>query len=161
MPRNPDKRRCTHTTARGQPCRAYAVRDSDPPTCATHGRLTVGAGAPQHNQNRRTHGFYSRALAPDEIDDLIFYADDLSLDDEIACARVSLRRILTALNELDNGRNQPQAFARYIALALQATRTIARLLRDNRAISGEAADGLCGAIGQALDELSTQWEIQL
>ena len=72
-----------------------------------------------------------------------------------------MRRILTALNELDNGRKHPEAFARYIALALQATRTVARLLRDSRAISGEASDGLCAAIGQALDELSTEWGIDL
>ena len=40
----------------------------------------------------------------------------MTLDDETACARVALRR------------------------------TLARLLRDKRALSGEAADGISGAI---------------
>lgn len=29
--------RCTATTARGQPCKRWAVRGSDPPRCAAHG----------------------------------------------------------------------------------------------------------------------------
>ena len=110
MPANPHKCRCAFDTRHGKPCRAYAVRGSDPPACAAHAGLTTGAGAPAGNRNARTHGFYSRAL---------------------------------------------------VALALQATRTIARLLRDRRAISGESADGISGAIAQALDELSTEWGIEL
>jgi hypothetical protein len=33
---------------------------------------------------------------------------------------------------------------------------LGRLLRDRRALSGDAADGLSGAIAQALEELSTE-----
>jgi hypothetical protein len=102
--------------------------------------------------------------------DLIAYADDLSLDDEIACARVALRRVLTLLDVSDVSQYdeptdaQPMTradFARLMSLALQATRTIARLLRDKHALSGSAADGISGAIGTALDELSTIWGVQL
>jgi hypothetical protein len=38
---------------------------------------------------------------------------------------------------------------------------LGRLLRDRRALSGDAADGLLGAIAQALDELSTEWGVDL
>ena len=59
MPPNPNRRRCTATTKSGAPCRAWAVRDSNPPLCAAHARITTGAGAPAGNQNRRTHGAYA------------------------------------------------------------------------------------------------------
>ena len=55
----------------------------------------------------------------------------------------------------------PADVCRLFGLSLQATRTIARLLRDKRALTGEAADGISGAIAQALDELSTEWGIDL
>jgi len=42
------------------------------------------------------------------------------------------------------------------ALHGQNASRLGRLLRDQRALSGEAADGIAGAIAQALDELSTE-----
>jgi plasmid maintenance system antidote protein VapI len=51
--------------------------------------------------------------------------------------------------------------ARLLALhGLNASR-LGRLLRDKRALSGDAADGLAGAISQVLDELSTEWGVDL
>ena len=38
---------------------------------------------------------------------------------------------------------------------------LGRLLRDRRALSGDAADGMSGAIAQALDELSTELGMDL
>ncbi|PWH15544.1 MAG: hypothetical protein DDG58_10955 [Ardenticatenia bacterium] len=38
---------------------------------------------------------------------------------------------------------------------------IGRLLRDARALSGDAADGLLDAVGKALDEIATQWGVEL
>jgi hypothetical protein len=38
---------------------------------------------------------------------------------------------------------------------------IARLLRDKRALSGKAADGISGAIAQALDEMGTEYGLPL
>jgi hypothetical protein len=48
-----------------------------------------------------------------------------------------------------------------LALHGQNATRLGRLLRDKRALSGEAADGLSSAISQALDELSTEWGIEL
>ena len=112
--------------------------------------------------------FYSIVLEPEELADLVACADDLSVDDEIACARVALRRVLAALPAVGTGlesEDQPglsaQEFARLAKLAFQGVGTVARLLRDRRAIRGEAADGISSAIAQALDELSTEWGIEL
>ena len=159
--------RCTHTTVKDQPCKAWAIRDSDPPVCIAHSGHRSG---PVGNQNARQHGFYASALDPEELNDLMIYGSDMTLDDEIACARVALRRILALLdnpnitNFQDPGNSTSLThadYARLMGLALQATRTIARLLRDQRALSGAAADGILGAISLALDELGTEWGLAL
>lgn len=50
---------------------------------------------------------------------------------------------------------------RLLALHGQNASRLGRLLRDKRALSGEAADGISGAIAQALDELATEWGLEL
>jgi hypothetical protein len=155
--------KCSHTTTQGKPCRAWAMPGTDPPACSAHAGRNVGAGAPAGNVNRRAHGFYSPALTEEELADLVAAADDLTLDDEIACARVLLRRIMRSL-DINPDPETPLSIDdlhKLTSLALQAARTIARLLRDKRAISGEAADGIAGAIGQALDELANQWGLEI
>ena len=157
MPTNRDKIRCTATNRDGTPCKAWAVHGTSPPRCSAHAGRNAGAGAPAGNQNRRAHGFYSRVLTAGELADLVTFADDLSLADEIAIARVTLRRAMERLTtdlETDELTNLAK-------LTLAGTRTVARLLRDQRALSGEAADGIAGAIAQALDELGTEWGIEL
>ena len=147
---------CSHTTKRGQPCRAPVIPGTDPPTCASHAGRNVGAGAPRGNQNRTTHGYYSRAFSPDELADLVACADDISLDDEIACARFTLRTLVTLLRDLDPNPAQVDLHARLTALILQGARTIARLLRDQRALSGPAGDGYSAAFTHMLDEIATE-----
>ena len=161
MPRKAHNIPCTHTAANGAPCRAWAVKGTDPPACSAHAGRNVGAGAPEGNQNATSHGFYARTLTEQELADLVSYAADMTLDDEIACARVALRRVLTALTDTDRDTLTIEEFTRLAALALQATRTVALLLRDRRALTGDSADGISGAIAQALDELSIEWGREL
>ncbi len=61
MKDQPIKRRtrCTATTRKGQPCRAWAVPGTDPPRCASHGGVSAKPGAPVGNQNAVIHGFYA------------------------------------------------------------------------------------------------------
>jgi hypothetical protein len=165
MAKSPPQK-CTQSTRTGKPCRAWAIRGSNPPTCATHAGRTKDAGAPLANVNRQAHGFYSAALDPNELADLVAFADDLSLNDEIALARVILRRVMIHLKLPVTDRPAEQRIddadlARLAGLVLAGTRTVARLLRDQRALSGDAADGFAGAIAQALDELSTEIGLQL
>ena len=154
-------RRCSATTATGESCRAWAVRGSDPPLCSIHnGRTKGGAPAGQHHPNH-AHGFYSSALDPAELADLVTFSDDMTLADEIAVCRVVLRRLLSTLEDPPGPDQDTVDYAKLAGLSLQAARTVARLLRDQRALSGKAADGIVAAIAQALDELSTEWGVQL
>ena len=153
------KRKCSAITNAGRPCRAWAMRDSDPPLCPAHAGANQGAGAPAGNQNARKHGFYSQHFTRQELADLVTLAGDPSLDDEIALARVALRRLFNFLNDEDD--LTPREMGAIGPLIFTGTRAVAELLRHQRAISGEAADGISGAIAQALDELSTEWGVEL
>lgn len=53
------------------------------------------------------------------------------------------------------------ALVRLFALHGQNATRLGRLLRDQQALSGEAADGIHGAIAQALDELGEALETEL
>ena len=57
--------RCTATTRGGQPCRGWAVPGTDPPRCAPHGGVAARPGAPEGNQNARTHGGYAKKWGRD------------------------------------------------------------------------------------------------
>jgi hypothetical protein len=154
---NDVSRKCSHTTAKGRPCNAWAVHGTDPPACAAH----AGGGIRRGNPSRRTHGFYARTLGEDELADLIAFADEGSLDDEIACARILLRRLMQYLGIDGEEPPDPEDVQRLTSLALQATRTIARLIRDRHSLSDRAANRLVSAIEQALDELADEWGMEL
>jgi hypothetical protein len=160
-------RRCSHTTARGQPCRAWALRDSDPPTCSTHARRPFEAGpdgartagAPPGNQNSVTHGFYANALSRQEVADVMKTLGLPTLEPEIACARVALRRVFAFLNNPAELSAREQA--RLVSIAFNGARTVARLLREHYAIVGKPPTELAQAINEALDSLSEEWDIPL
>ena len=63
------------------------------------------------------------------------------------------------LSKLINGKlasNDIHVLARLLRLHAQTASRLGRLLRDQRALSGRAADGISAAIAQALDELSNE-----
>ena len=149
--------KCTAHTAKHEPCNAWAVRESQPPLCSTHLKLTTGAGAPADNQNRLTHGFYSSTYTVEELADLVSLALDGSLDDELSASRVAIRRVIEQLhNELP-----PEEYAKLAALVFTGVNTIARLLRTQRVLSGDSADSISGALSIALDEIANEWNIEL
>jgi|SRR4030042_692696 len=98
-------------------------------------------GAPEGNQNAKTHGFYSKAL--DKAEEL--QLDDArgieGLDEEIAILRVKLRTIIA---------NSPEN----VELALAAANTIARLVRTRYNISKEQKRSLKDAIAKVLTEIA-------
>ncbi|MCW7072212.1 MAG: hypothetical protein OCU12_07825 [Methanophagales archaeon] len=156
-------RQCSATTAKGEPCKAYAMHDSDPPICAVHAKRNKGRGAKPGNQNSRQHGFYGQTYTPEEIADLIAYAEDMTIDDEIAAARVALRRVMQVIStaELPSGTagylESLELTANLAPLIFTGTNSIARLLRTKRALDGKSSDGIAAAIAQALDELNTEF----
>jgi len=98
-------------------------------------------GAPKGNQNARKHGFYSRVL--DEAGKLDFeMATGVEgIDDEIALLRVKIKSLIT--HDPDN-----------IKLIMQATNTLARLVRTRYNISKKDRKGLKEAIGNVLKDVA-------
>lgn len=150
------KRKCTAKTNAGRPCRAWAVRGTEPPRCPAHAGLTAG---PSSSRSDAGGSFYGRQLTTQELTDLVAFTSDPSLSDEIAVSRVMLRRLLTVLQ--DEEELSVRELTRVASMVFNGSRVVARLLRDERALSGEAADGISGAIGHALDELATEWGLEL
>jgi len=89
------KRLCSHLTKGGQPCRAWAIRGSDPPVCSIHARKTVSPGAPSGNTYALKHGYYSRAvrerLAAEDLEKI----QTPALHGELVAGRLVLADLLT------------------------------------------------------------------
>ena len=128
------KQRCTALTNAGRACQAWAVRGTDPPRCAAHGGLGPAGDDQPHDPHE-------------------------ALEQEIRATRRILWLLLDRLDE--NPEPGLQELARIAPLMLKTTRTVAHLLRDQRALSGATAEGISGAIGQALDELAVEWGINI
>ena len=98
-------------------------------------------GAPKGNQNARKHGFYSKVL--DEAGQLDFeLATGVNgIDDEIALLRVKIKSLLE---------RDPEN----IKLVMQATNTLAGLVKTSYNISKEDKKGLKEAIANVLRDVA-------
>ena len=154
--------RCTAITTAGHPCKAWAVRPakrsedgtvtgSDPPRCSAHGGGTRPVGAPINNKNAEKHGYYSRPDTP--------LTDITDVYTDLARKQLQLSHLIEA--ELKKPNPDLDLVGRLFGLHGQNASRLGRLLRDRRALDGEAADGIAGAIAQALDELSTELGTEL
>jgi len=152
MPRNPHKRRCSYPG-----CRAWAMRGGD--RCWAH-RDRPSAGPEDKPAPPLPPGFYAGAFAPEELARLAPLLDHLSLDDEIWMVRMINDRLLRRLAE---GPVDDDLLVRLARLLYQGAGRVARLLRDRRAISGDAEEGFAQAMGRILDELNTltDWDVRL
>ena len=98
-------------------------------------------GAPKGNQNARKHGFYSKVLDEMEKLDFEIATDVEGIDDEIALLRVKIKSLLE---------RDPEN----IKLIMQATNTLARLVRTRYNIGREDKKGLKEAIGNVLRDVA-------
>ncbi len=98
-------------------------------------------GAPEGNQNARKHGFYSRVLDEAERLDFELATGVEGIDDEIALLRVKIKSLLE---------RDPEN----IKLIMQATNTLARLVRTRYNIGKEDKQGLKEAIGNVLRDVA-------
>ncbi len=98
-------------------------------------------GSPEGSQNVPRRGFYSRAL--NEADELDFeLAQGVEgIDDEIALLRMKIKSLLES---------DPED----IRLIMQATNTLARLVRTRYKISSDQKKSLTNAVGNVLKELA-------
>ena len=104
-------------------------------------RVKRKRGAPKGNQNARKHGFYSKVLDEAEQLDLELASGVEGIDDEIALLRVKIKSILE---------NDPEN----IKLIVEATNTLARLVRTRYNITREQRKGLKEAIGNVLKDVA-------
>jgi uncharacterized protein YjcR len=105
------------------------------------GKAERKRGAPKGNQNARKHGFYSNVLDEAEQLDFELVTGVEGIDDEIALLRVKIKSILE---------NDPEN----IKLIMQATNTLAKLIRTKYNISKEDKKGLKEAIGNVLRDIA-------
>jgi len=98
-------------------------------------------GAPKGNQNARKHGFYSKVLDEAEQLDFELVSGVDGFDDEIALLRVKIKSLLE---------NDPEN----IRLLMQATNTLANLVKAKYNITKEQKKGLKEAIGNVLKDIA-------
>jgi hypothetical protein len=98
-------------------------------------------GAPKGNQNARKHGFYSKVLDEAEQFDFELASDVNGIDDEIALLRVKIKSVLE---------KDPEN----IKLIMQATNTLAGLVKTRYKITKEQRKGLKEAIGNVLRDIA-------
>lgn len=153
------KRRCTGITAAGKPCRAWPIKGSHPPLCLFHGgkkENPQGDEEAKGTAGEESLGLYGRHFDPQEKADLMDYALEDSLLDEILLIRVDLIRLLDQLK----GPLSVEDHARLPDLLFKGVNTVGKLMQIQRAISGEPADRFSESIARALDELGPEWNIE-
>ena len=139
---------CTATNAKGQPCSAWVMHQSDPPLCSAHAGLT---GSREGNTNAVTHGYYQRRIDRDEVTSLFSKAENVALTQEAILIRVVLHRLA---EYVVSGDLPPEKLAAIAPLIFTGSRALAFLqkhLPDPNAIDWNAT----------LDELAEglDWDI--
>ena len=139
--------------ARSRALGSSLVEGVPEPAGSRHLGASLGEGVPEP-------GFYGHTLTDEELADLVIYAAELTLDDEIACTRIAVRRTLEFLNQRPGSLSETE-YLRAAGLVFQGTRTIARLLREQQALSGGSDSRFQDIMDAALDGLSEEWGIEL
>lgn len=104
-------------------------------------RLKRTKGGQPRNQNAKTHGFYSKVLDDAEQLDLEVAEGVQGIDDEIALLRVKIKQLIE--KDPDN-----------LRLIMEATSTIARLVRTRYNLNKGQGKGVKDAITKVLMELA-------
>ena len=148
------KRRCTQLTKSGQYCRAWAMRDSDPPTCAIHAGRVTGQGAPQGNRNAVKHGIYA-AFGLDGIE-----IDPASINGIIQDL-IARQEQLSAIIDQHIDQLSIADLVRLFAIHGQNASRLGRLLRDRQALAGDGDDRFQQFMDAWLDVMSEALGIKL
>ena len=104
-------------------------------------RVKRKRGGQPDNQNARKHGFYSKVLNEAEQLDFELASGVEGIDDEIALLRVKIKSVLE--HEPEN-----------IRLIMQATNTLAGLVKTSYNMTKEQRKGLKEAIGNVLRDVA-------
>ena len=144
-PTKPQKLKCTALTAKGEPCKAWAIHDSVPPRCAPHSGIT---GAPKGNDNAVTHGYYQNRVKPEELNSLYEAAAGADLNQETLLLRVLLHRLSAYLIDPDLPLEKVNSIAPTIVSASRALAYIQNHLPDPNALDWDA---ILDEVGAQLD----------
>jgi hypothetical protein len=104
-------------------------------------RVNRKRGGQPDNQNARKHGFYSKVLDEAERLDFELATGVEGIDDEIALLRVKIKSLLE---------HDPEN----IKLIMQATNTLAGLVKTSYNMTKEQRKGLKEAIGNVLRDVA-------
>ena len=142
-------KRCAAMTNSDQPCRAWAVVDTEPPLCAAHSggaspdrgdspcRDSRPGGAVPGNQNAVKHGFYRRPARPLET-----IADAL---EHLTESLIQLAEYLAEhMDELT-----VDEITRLQAVRGQNLSRFVRMIRDKAAMEGEGAADFAAGLEEA------------
>ena len=148
-------RKCSANRQDGKPCKAWATRGSQPPLCAVHAKRSKIETEEQSPELGKS--FYHRTYNIEEVADLLHLAIDHSLDDEVAAARVAVRRVMTQLKE----ELSPAEYARLATVIFTGTNTIGRLLRTSHELADKRAQEIMEAIKKVLDDKAKKQKADL
>lgn len=143
-------RRCTAVCQDGTPCRAWAVRGSDPPRCSSHGGVRVSVKRRLDEQA----GDEGTRLASD-------LQEDCTIEAVIAALYQQQRQLDEYLRRAWDSDIDLRELTHLLRVHGQNAYRLGRLLRDQRALSGEAADGIAGAMAMALTAVGNEMGIDL
>ena len=134
-------RRCSALRADGRPCRAWAVRDSEPARCPSH--IGPEQSEPQEGESQAS----GRTI--DEAADLPSENVDEALANQLREMQLLVRQILAQLqHELD-----PDEYARLVNLAFKGAHTVTDISRALKALSGKAKGGLPPEFEEAIEKV--------
>ena len=119
--------RCIAQTVTGEPCKKWAMEGSE--LCFTHTEKALATESGRRGLFTEKHGFYRPTFSEDEYADLILYAEQFDLADELAVARVRLRRIVSYLDEHEGAMSHDE-YGRLNAVVFRAITTIQRLVES-------------------------------
>ena len=141
------KRRCTATTAKQRPCKAWAVSGTDPSRCAAHGGAGAPPGAPSGNNNATTHSAYASNQAPADL----------------PAAITALETRIHSLALYIDGRQKLSIddLVTLVSLQGELTSRLGRLLKIWSDLNEDDAGDLTTAINQALDLIGDAWSLDL
>ncbi len=108
----------------------------------------------------KPRNFYSDGFTRGELDLIAAFVQSPSLDDEIWMQRVVNRRLLRYIDGDAAGAGDAPIEVETLVKVAQAmaigTGRVARLLRDRRALTGEASDTIAALMSAMLDQLSSE-----
>ena len=176
----PKPRRCTASTVKGRPCRAWAKRGTDPPRCAAHReqrgdpaspRPPVRASAsPAEGEERSRHRFPDKSEATASLPPGAERrgptgqaGERVNLDERIAGLNRRIERLGQLIDSLDGSENDVPlaAYTKLVDLYGQLCSRLGRLMRDRQQLLGSGGDELEQAIQEALDLASEMLKVEL